>query len=76
MIPHRMAPGGGELAILSLLATRTSGGWQVLSGALLTSPREVALTSWKRWGWLTLRSVDPDAPVRRIEGGRSPWRGR
>jgi hypothetical protein len=49
-VPGKLAPAAAELAVLSLLAIYADGHWAVVSGSLLSLPREVALISWQAWG--------------------------
>lgn len=44
-----LRPGPGEAAVLSLLAVRADGGWNVVCGSLLSLPDAAARVSWREW---------------------------
>jgi hypothetical protein len=49
-IPPELAPGGGEGAILSLLAVEAEGNKLIRAGSLVVVPSKAAEGSWKEWG--------------------------
>ena len=48
-VPDELAPGPGELAVLSLLATGLRGKWTAVCGSLLSVPHTAAYGGWPRW---------------------------
>jgi hypothetical protein len=70
-----MGPGGGEAAVLSGVLVRDGSGWLLVSGSLLTVPKDVAAMSQRDW-----RQVQPHAKahmdhVGGIEPGATPMTG-
>jgi hypothetical protein len=48
-VPVSLSPTASELAVVSLLAVHHEDHWAVVSGSLLSVPREMALISWQAW---------------------------
>jgi len=58
-VPEEMGPGDGEAAVLCGVLVQDRSGWVLVSGSLLTVPKDVAAMSQCEW-----REVQPHAKAR------------
>ena len=64
-----LRPGPGEATVLSLLAVRADGGWNVVCGSLLSLPEAAARVSWREWKQAQPPSRGPRQPPEGFDFG-------